>query len=650
MIFLIYYFDSIAGIGLLHIISSFWHAIPLDISTACFAMVVPLVILGIQSVVKADFPNLINRIYFIFCIVLISLIGAGELVLYDDWGVKLHYKIFIHLRHPAEVVNTAGTGHYVLFATIFLLQLIPSVVIFNRYFQLHMVASSTSRQADPSETMHAERQDRMTMKGWKKHISIFSKILFAIILMLITLGLLFTGMRGGFQPIAINQSSAYFSKHNILNDAAVNPTWNLTHSTIENFRSFDKNPYAYYDLSESKKIVELLYNVPNDTTPSLLTTERPNIVLIILESWSADIIHGLGGLDSITPNFDSLAKTGVLFTNMYATGGTSDLAMPAILSGFHALPITSIVTQPAKYKQLPCINKVLKQQGYTSSYYYGGQLIYGNIKSYLYYNQFDRILDQTDFRGMPHGKLGIHDEFIFNKQLSDLNKEKTPFFSVIFTLSTHSPFDMPVDRVIHFNDKENMYLNSAYYTDACLGKYFNEAKTQKWFDNTLFILVADHSHKSPKRRSFCAPEQFKIPLLLYGNVIKDEFKGTDFGKIGSQVDIIATLLSQMNLNSSDFKWSKNLLNIFSPEFALYSWNDGFGWVRPYGYFAYDNRYKTYYHKEIYPEGSDPAVRFGQSTSNVLAGDTIMSGSAIEEKLVKEGRAYLQVAFREFMDY
>ena len=183
-------------------------------------------------------------------------------------------------------------------------------------------------------------------------------------------------MRGGLQPIPINQSDAYYSKNNILNDAAVNPVWNLTHSTIENLSHLDNhNPYTYFGKEEAKNLVEKIYKPEltgvssrprrdsahsNPKPKRILKNKRPNIVLLLMESWSADIIESLGGMPGITPNFDSLTKDGLLFTNFYASGYTSDLAMPAILSSFHALPIASIVTQPAKFKELYCISGSLK--------------------------------------------------------------------------------------------------------------------------------------------------------------------------------------------------------------------------------------------------------------------------------------------------
>ncbi|MFH1540445.1 MAG: sulfatase-like hydrolase/transferase, partial [Elusimicrobiota bacterium] len=233
---------------------------------------------------------------------------------------------------------------------------------------------------------------------------VFGQTLF----ILITPFLLFLGIRGGIQQIPIQQSDAYFSKHNVLNLAAVNSGWNLAQSIIENKKVIEKNPFQYYPFDEAKKIVQELHNVKKDTTINILNPTRnssnglktnlPNIVLIILEGWSGDLVKSLGGYDSITPNLEKLISEGILFENIYAGGSWSDHGISAIFSAFPAPPMgLSIIAQPNKYIHLPCISEELKNTGYNTSFLFGGQLSYGNIKAYLYYNKFDKIIEGKDF-------------------------------------------------------------------------------------------------------------------------------------------------------------------------------------------------------------------------------------------------------------
>ena len=584
-----------------------WKGIELDISTLCMILYVPTLVMGIQLFFKKHFFLKTIRIYYQLILFILALVSAGEITLYKEWGVKLNYKIFVHLSNPSEVVQSAHPYHYITFFVALSLLMAP-VYLLRKYL------SSVS----PISNIKLPE-----LKGWKG-------IPIKFVFFLLCIGLLVLGMRGGVQPIPINQSQCYFSKNNLLNEVAVNPAWNLVHSVIANSKNVsNKNPYDFYSENEAINTFSSIHlndTIQNDSSSSILKIDNPNIVFLILESWSSDIIKALGGMKNITPEFNALIKDGFLFTNIHATGKTSDEGVPAIISGFHSLPITTIVSQPSKYESVPCISKELNNNGYNSSFFFGGQLIYGNLKGFLYFQEFDKIIEQKDIEAnMPSGRLGIHDEYMLDFQLKELNKTEQPFFSTLFTLSSHPPYDMPIDKVNNFSSIENLYLNSINYTDKCLGNYFEKAKKMDWYKNTLFVLVADHSHKTPMQWSYCSPSSFKIPLLFYGEVLKDEYRGGQNSHIGSQVDIPATILGQLNIPSEKFIWSKNLLDKSSPEFAFYSWYDGYGWVRPNGHFAFENRFDRFMHK-------------------------VTDSTYSEELLIKEGRSYLQYTFQKYLNY
>ncbi|MCD4747037.1 MAG: sulfatase-like hydrolase/transferase [Bacteroidales bacterium] len=598
-VFLIYHYKLIIieNAGFFEIISSFYNALLLDLATTCYILFFPFFLLLIQSVYHPKWLNIINKIYTAILLLLYSIISATELGIYEEWKTKLHYKALMYLKHPDEIFNTASTGNFFLLIFILLCQFAIGYYIYQKYF-------------------------------YRNIINIKRNYIFSFLFLIITPVLLIIGMRGGLQEIPINQSQSYYSKHNILNLAATNSVFNLYISVFENYKNFGKNPFLFYKPEDALKVVESIYKTQKDSTIYILKNKNPNIVLLILESWSADLISSLGGIEGITPQFHELEKKGILFTNIYASGTRSEQGMACIYAGFPAHPISAITVQPDKYVKLPSLNRILRNKGYSTSFYFGGQLIYGNIKSYIIYNKFDKITEIYDFSdSLPQGKLGVHDEYVLDYQLKEMNKEKQAFFSTVFTLSTHSPFDMPMEKTINFwdnNNNMNMYLNSAYYTDKCLGEYFEKARQQDWFDNTLFIIVADHSHYSYRYWSYHSPEYHKIPLLFYGNVIKDEYRGIKCEKLGSQTDIAGTLLPQIGIDASEFQWSKNLLNIYSPEFAYVAFEEGIGWKRPAGYFFYDNRFNHYYNIEI---------------------DT-----AMQDSIIKEGKSFLQTVFQEYMDY
>lgn len=406
----------------------------------------------------------------------------------------------------------------------------------------------------------------------------------------------------------------------------MNTGWNLVHSIIENKTVLAGNPYNYYPIEEAKKTVTGIYRTEKDTTIEFLTTKRPNIMLFILEGWSANVLKSLGGCDSVAPNMEKFIRDGISFTQCYASGSVSDQGMAAILSAFPAQPSTSIISQPSKYSHLPCITNELADAGYTTSFMFGGQLSYGNIKAFIYYNQFDKIVEEADFDSdIPRGKLGVHEEFSLARQLQELKNKKEPFFSGQFTLSSHAPYDIPAKYEIDFGGDERNYLNGVHYSDKQLGIFMEKAKKEKWYDNTLFIFIPDHSHRSQMRYSINQPEYRQIPFVFYGNVVKEEFRGYKQNRLCSQTDFAATLLKQLGLSADRYVWSKDLFNPYVPEFAYYETTDGFGWIRPEQFIVYSHSSKMYYFEKT-------------------------RSAEEKERLTKEGKSFLQVMFQQYTDF
>ncbi len=595
-VFIVYNINLIRveGVNIQEVFASYWHALHLDFATTCYFMFFPLLLILVQTVYQHRILGKINRVYTFFALLLYSLLVSVELGIYPEWKTKLPFKAFTYLSNPTEVYDTVSTSMFFSLIGIFVALLTVSYYAYNKWFYTEV-------------------------PGYRRNY------LFSAAMILITPVMLFIGARGGVQQIPINQSESYYSLHNIMNIAAVNSGFNLFISAIENYKNIGKNPYAFYSQEEAARTVNHILKTERDSTTYVLTTKRPNVVLLILESWSADLIESLGGEPGITPEFHELEKEGILFTSLWATGPRSEQAMGSIFCGFPAHPISSVTVQPEKFSKLTTITHKFNELGYSTSFYFGGQLIYGNIKGFMLHNGFHRITELKDFgTDVIKGKLGVHDEFMLARQLNDLNREKQPFFSALFTLSSHSPYDQPMKEVLEWGDNERKYINSAYYTDHSIGDFIRNARKQPWFKNTLFILVADHSHNSYRNWSFSTPLYHKIPLLMFGDVIKEEFRGKKIDRLSNQSDLASTLLHQLEIPAGEFHWSKNLFNPYSPQFAYYSFEEGLGWIRPSGHFVYDANVKHFNEVSIPDQERDSVIR--------------------------EGKSYLQVLFEEYMSY
>ena len=447
----------------------------------------------------------------------------------------------------------------------------------------------------------------------------------ALLLFLLVSPLLFLASRGGLQEIPITTSAAYFSQHNILNLAAVNPGYNILVSTLDSRNLTSENPFKSMPDDAAKVLVKKLHETSCDSTVSILKYNKPNMVIILLESWSGDLIESLGGEPGITPNFHELEKDGLLFTNFYASGNRSQQAIGSIFAGLPGLPITTITNHPEKYAALPSMVKRLNADGYHSSFYFGGQLIYGNILSFLVYNQFNQIVEGKDIAAdLPRGKLGVHDTYMLPWYARELNQLPRPFFSTVFTLSSHSPYDFPGEHPIQWPKLEKDFVNSAHYTDEALADFFAVAKEQPWYDSTLFILVADHSHNTYRNHPIETFEYRKIPLLLTGPALKDSLRGKQNAVICGNTDIPATLMSQLGMPHPEFFWSKDVFNKCYKPFAYFEFNEGLGFMTDEGHFVWNKQLDRYYQNTLPADSASPVT--------------------------SEGKAYVQQLFQDFLAY
>jgi phosphoglycerol transferase MdoB-like AlkP superfamily enzyme len=593
VVFILYHHTKIPDGRHSETVLSFFYALPLDFSTACAAACIPFLLWAFQQFYKHRFIHRINLIYNIACIVLVSIISIANLKMYGEWGTPLSARAFNYLLYPKEVLT------FISLWSVLLLLTFCGVFIYIGLKLYHWVVSNFSY---PIENIK---------------VKVCQLILLPFLLVI--------GYRGGFQLSPINESSAYYSTLQINNHIATNTCWYLAHSFVE--ANDQKNPYVFMDAQKAKSITADLFATTSDKTQAIIKKKQPNIVIIVLESWTADIIKALGGENDVTPHFDELRKEGLLFTQMYGSGFRTEQGLVSILSGFPAQPNNSIITTPSKAEQLPSLNIELGKQGYQSSFYYGGEVEFANMKSYLLNTQFEKIIDKNNFdKNELNSKWGAHDEYVFKKQLAGLKNEKQPFFSVVLTLSTHEPYEVTMQTPFTGGEEQERFKKAAYYTDYCLFNYFNEAKKQPWYDNTLFILVADHGHHLPKNRNMDFPEGRRITAMIMGGALTDSLRGKTFDKISNQNDVPAIVLGALKLPHTNFVWSKNVFDKSVKEFAYYSNENALGWVTPEQNIVYSFNSKKV--SELQPK----------------------TQTKLNDTILLQAQAYLQTLYEQYLNY
>lgn len=584
--FLIYYWDIVVvdNIRLDDIVKIFWHALPLDFSTTFYLTAIPCVSMFIVSFFNQESVFKYLRWYYFVIIAAYVLMVMGEAGIYGEWRTKLTFKAVAYLEHPSEVVNTATTSQ--------LVTLISMWACFTLLFSWWYV-----RWIEPTY-----EKNRHPINRWW----------FPATLVVVG-GLYFMGFRGGVNDIPISTSSAYWSKHYFVNSVTVNTGYNLFENTLNTLKFKTRTDFHYIDYEEAEMRADYLNTPDCDSTVRIFKTERPNIVLVLLESWNADFIEALGGEPGIAPTFDSLARDGYLVTNFYATGNRSQQAMASVFGGFPAVPVTTLTNHPEKYYAIPSLVKKMDSVGYYTSFYFGGRLNYGNILSYLRYNEFDLIVEGDDINEpFIRGNLGIHDTELLPWFAKQLANQPEPFFATAFTLSSHSPYDYPkIFEEITWPKIEKTFVNSGHYTDYSLKLLMDVARQQPWYDNTIFVFMADHSHPSYRNDPSFSFNYHHVPFLIYGEPLVDSLKGKAFDKICDNVDFPATLLAQLGLSHDEFYWSRDIFNKCFRPFAFYEQIDGFGWKTPNGEFVYSNN-EGFVVKDIEEQYSDSIVRDGKS--------------------------------------
>ncbi|MBI1836628.1 MAG: sulfatase-like hydrolase/transferase [Flavobacteriia bacterium] len=560
ILFSIHNFEKLEGVSFWEWLQAFFFSIRVDLSMAAFLCFIPFLILIFQYI----FPGKWSK-YTLFTILFIELIivtfvQSGEINAYTEWNHKLTTRVFMHLANPDEVFKSADYSMTIGFIIFSILELIFGWKLL-RYFTKNQLYT-------PS-------------------LNFIKRIPIALIALVFLGGSLFLTARGGWQPIPINTDAAYYSYKSIANDLSVNSVYYFVNS----FRLYNRSNIDDFipkmSSSESKKLVSELYNYPKKHDQYVFKTKKPNFIFIVLEGWSADVVDCFGKVKGITPQFDKLAKEGILFTHFNACGGTSEIGNSSIFSGYPALPEISISMQPEKHRKLHTLNEDLEAMGYHSSYIFSGDLKYGNIGSYFIDHGFDDVQDEKQFnQSLSRGKLNFYDEDLYKKVIENINHTKEPFMQCAFTGSTHSPYDHPIHKNQKYVGAEQEYVNSIIYGDECLGKFIKNCKKQKWFNNTVFVFVADHGHPSPANPNPNLSQYFRIPCLIYGNALKEKYRGVEIDKIGSQSDIVATILYQLNGDLTRYPWSKDLLNPQVHQFALHTVNRGFGWISEKGNMSY----------------------------------------------------------------
>lgn len=396
------------------------------------------------------------------------------------------------------------------------------------------------------------------------------------------------GARSSLGHRPLNPAMVAFSNDPLLNDLALNSSYSLLFAV--NSMKSEKSAEQFYGKMDTQKMLELVRtsSTKSDFTPSLLPTmnsnpatyqgKHKNLVILLQESLGAQFVGALGGLP-LTPNLDELMKEGWQFTQMYATGTRSVRGIEAVTTGFPPSPSRAVVKLSKSQTGFFTIADLLKAQGYHTQFIYGGEANFDNMKTFFFGNGFDQIVEEDDYNNPSFvGSWGVSDEDLYNKaneEFERLSKSDKPFFSLVFTSSNHSPYEYPQGKIEPY-DSEHMTRNNAVkYSDYALGTFFEKAKKSSYWDDTIFIVIADHDARV-SGANLVPVKHFHIPALILGKGIqprKDD-------RIANNIDMPPTLLSLIGVDAKTPMIGRDLTKPLAreDERAMMQYDKNFGYL------------------------------------------------------------------------
>ena len=569
------------------------HGLRLDCTIAGYLTVVPLLLTLVSVWIPGAWLKRALKGYFLLTGIVVAIIFAADAALYGFWRFRLDATALFYLQSPKDAMASVPVG-LALTQTLVCAVYAAGIYAWFRWI-LCFIPDTPWRVSTPQAR-------------WGGTLAF-----------ILLGGLLFLPIRGSVTTSTANVGMVYFSQNQFLNHSAINPCFSLV-ASLSKQQDF-ASQFDFYPEERREEIFNTLIRPREDTPRDSLRTEtealrtkRPNILIIILESFSANAIEALGGEPGVTPRLNGLCEEGILFTNLYANSFRTDRGLVALLNGYPAQPTTSIMKYPAKSQTLPSIAKSLRAEGYDTETLYGGDINFTNMQSYFYSSGYDRITADRDFPLSSRlSKWGVNDDLTFAYLYEELRRRPAdgkPWLATFLTLSSHEPFEVPYHRL------ENPYLNSVAFTDSCLGDFIDRFKTSPAWENTLVILAADHGYRYPDHLEEFEPRRFHIPMLWIGGAVKGPMRIDTYA---SQTDLAATLLNQLGLPSGEFTFSKDIFDPRSLRYAFYTFYNGFGFIDSSGVSVHDNEGDRTL-LENPAEGSEARVEKGKALLQTLYDD------------------------------
>lgn len=533
---------------------SFLYGLKMDTIVASIILVVPTVLLTLFPKVLDKLVDTFLKYYFLVFTSLAIFIEIATFPFMAQYDSRPNYLFVEYLEYPKEVFSMILADYKIALLFAFLLIAIFSFIFLKNYKNSFINIFQTS---------------------YIKRVVLFIPLLL----------ILFLGIRSSFGHRPANISDAMYSSNRILNEVTKNSIYSIGYAFYSSFKHSNKDIQKRYGKMSTKEALQrvekrldikpedLKYVLNREEKTNFPNQKQKNIVIFIQESMGYQFVEAVGGEKGITPNFNSLAKEGILFKQLYSNGTRSVRGIAGLTAGNFSIPGKGVVKRNKSQRDFSTIASLLKPLGYYSSFIYGGESRFDDMKSWFLGNGFDEIIDQEKFVNPEFvGTWGVSDGDVVkraNEEYKKLYNDNQKFVSVIFSTSNHTPFDFPDGKIdLIKGEKKKSVKNAVKYADYAIGQFIEMAKKEPYYKDTVFLIAADHNVRV-YGDDIVPVDMFQIPGLILGKDIKP----LEYERLASQPDVLATVLDVAGIDSSNSIMGHSIFSDKKKDLSLMQFND-----------------------------------------------------------------------------
>ncbi|MET1078106.1 MAG: LTA synthase family protein [Pseudomonas sp.] len=571
-------------------------------------------------------------------------LGLLEMDFYREFHQRLNSLVFQYFQEdPKTVLSMLWYGFPVLR---YLLAWAAATLFLGLLFR------AVERRTRPGSALHPA--GRTVAPAYQRGLVFFLCLLLAVV-----------AARGTLrQGPPLRWGDAYTTESTFANHLGLNGVLTLVDAAKNSFSDHRDNAWkATQPPAEALQRVRQMLLTPHDrlvdaesaairrdfTPPAEGTLPIRNVVVILMESFAGRYVGALGSEDGITPYFDQLAKEGLLFDRFFSNGTHTHQGMFATMACFPNLPsFEYLMRTPEGGNKFSGLPQLLGARGFDDLYVYNGNFQWDNQSGFFSNQGMTRFIGREDFVDpvFSDPTWGVSDQDMFDRGAQELAKQDggKPFYSLLQTLSNHTPYALPTPLPVPpvtGHGALDLHLTAMRYSDWALGQFFEKARQAPYFKDTLFVIVGDHGFGSPEQLTDMDLFRFNVPLLLIGPGIQDKF-GTRRDTLGTQIDIVPTIMGRLGGEVRHQCWGRDLLN-------LPAGDSGIGVIKPSGS---DQTVAILTNRQVLIKPKDLPVRIFDYQLGAKPHATLLQGAAAQDadgQLQAKLEAFLQTATQSLLD-